>query len=147
MRLSTDSSAQTQVVDAIKRSNRYSNLLAVGFCILLVLLVSFLAAFYQGSYFWGIYGIAITVVAIGIVGSAVVTLYQRAAMRRITAWAKTLGVEVRKVRGKEQLPRPTPPSPPLGAQTSQPQVYLHCTHCGTLSPAGSVRCASCGAAL
>jgi hypothetical protein len=50
---------------------------------------------------------------------------------------------------------PPPPSstsgPPLVVQVHQPSpaptVYLHCTHCGSLSGAGAVRCASCGAAL
>jgi hypothetical protein len=32
-------------------------------------------------------------------------------------------------------------------QPSAPQVYLHCTHCGTLNRSGGSRCQSCGAAL
>ncbi|HXW67222.1 MAG TPA: zinc finger Ran-binding domain-containing protein [Thermoplasmata archaeon] len=43
-----------------------------------------------------------------------------------------------------------PRAPAAGATApspSAPAVYLHCTHCGTLNPAGRTRCASCGAAL
>jgi hypothetical protein len=32
-------------------------------------------------------------------------------------------------------------------QAAAPQVYLHCTHCGTLNRSGGSRCGSCGAAL
>ena len=45
---------------------------------------------------------------------------------------------------------PSPAKPvPIVVQVQQPQptVYLHCKQCGTLSPAGSSRCSSCGAAL
>jgi hypothetical protein len=54
---------------------------------------------------------------------------------------------------------PPPPPPPTGGapttplvvqvqqQPAQPSVFLHCRHCGSLSPAGSSRCASCGAGL
>ncbi|HTT72826.1 MAG TPA: hypothetical protein VMG99_01560 [Thermoplasmata archaeon] len=62
------------------------------------------------------------------------------------------------VQAKARVP-PTayaPPPPPGGAgpvvvnvhsAPTAPTVYLHCTHCGTLAPGGSVRCPSCGAAL
>lgn len=30
---------------------------------------------------------------------------------------------------------------------SQPTVFLHCTHCGSLNAAGSTHCTSCGATL
>jgi len=42
-----------------------------------------------------------------------------------------------------------PTTTPVVVQVQQPQptVYLHCKQCGTLSPAGSSRCSSCGAAL
>jgi len=58
---------------------------------------------------------------------------------------------------RKAVTSPSPPSPsgrtapPVVVQLHQPAatptVYLHCQHCGSLSVAGSVRCASCGAAL
>lgn len=42
------------------------------------------------------------------------------------------------------VPPPPPPPPP---ESGKPHVYLHCKHCGTLNPAGTTRCASCGATL
>jgi len=33
------------------------------------------------------------------------------------------------------------------SQPVPPAVYLHCRHCGTLNPAGSNHCGSCGASL
>lgn len=34
-----------------------------------------------------------------------------------------------------------------GTVPFQPTVYLHCKHCGSLNPAGTTRCTSCGATL
>ncbi len=51
-----------------------------------------------------------------------------------------------------QIPPPPPPvaGPPSGGvvvNVPQPQVFLHCRHCGTLNPAATLRCSSCGASL
>ncbi len=65
---------------------------------------------------------------------------------------------------RSRAPPPPPPKPtrsplhppsgssqPIVIQLQQdkapPSVLLHCTHCGTLRPAGTSRCTSCGAAL
>lgn len=42
---------------------------------------------------------------------------------------------------------PPPPAPQVVVNLPQPQVYLHCRHCGSLNQSGKERCASCGAAL
>lgn len=42
---------------------------------------------------------------------------------------------------------PPPPPPQLVVNVPQPQVFLHCRHCGTLNQGGKERCTSCGAAL
>lgn len=68
---------------------------------------------------------------------------------------------------RARAPPPPPPKPPrtvvsstsaaggmpqpvvihLHQDSAQPSVFLHCTHCGTLSPSGTSRCTSCGASL
>ncbi len=51
-----------------------------------------------------------------------------------------------------QPARPAPVASPsmvvqVKQESSTPLVFLHCRHCGSLSPAGTLRCASCGAGL
>jgi len=73
-------------------------------------------------------------------------------------WACTLttqnaarfGEAILAARASGIVPPPPPPPPPLigmHQESAKPAVYLHCKHCGTLSPAGASRCSSCGAAL
>jgi len=42
---------------------------------------------------------------------------------------------------------PPPTEPASATDSTTPRVYLHCRHCGTLNPAGTSRCTSCGATL
>ena len=60
------------------------------------------------------------------------------------------------VSAKQRAPRAaattaTHPSAPVVVNVqqspSQPSVFLHCRHCGSLAPAGSIHCTSCGATL
>lgn len=52
---------------------------------------------------------------------------------------------------RSPVPSPTASNQPIVIQLQQdrapPSVFLHCTHCGTLSAAGTTRCGSCGATL
>ncbi len=61
-------------------------------------------------------------------------------------------------RGRQLVVAPSSVGPPghgagtpvqvhIHQQATTPTVYLHCRHCGTLNPAGTQRCTSCGAAL
>jgi len=61
------------------------------------------------------------------------------------------------IRARSKAPSPVsaapassvPPPVIVNVQqaSSQPTVFLHCTHCGSLNAAGSVHCTSCGATL
>jgi hypothetical protein len=68
--------------------------------------------------------------------------------------ANWVGSILQAKQGAPQLPAsPGPSTAPVPVvvnvqQTpSQPTVYLHCRHCGSLAAAGSVHCTSCGATL
>lgn len=61
------------------------------------------------------------------------------------------------IQAKAKVPTVPAASPPMAGHSpivvnvqqapSQPSVYLHCKHCGSLNASGSVHCTSCGATL
>ena len=83
--------------------------------------------------------------AVGPEGPALLVFSGRLVCVLVTVNATNLVSAITSARAAALQPPPPAPGPP--SETGKPLVFLHCRHCGTLSPAGVLRCASCGAAL